>query len=172
MPQLAIRQSSQITEAAIQEINRLHAGIIASARNSISDAIRIGEILSQIKSVLKNTNWINWLQENLPFSDRTARRYVSCFERKDQLALDNVSNLGEAYALLASNNGSGQHSQRLHEPSFWAESVKSTNALTGKFNHEIRDRPIETWGREKWISVAAALEPLAQLHAKLKSLIQ
>ena len=171
---MAIRDlaTSQISEAAVEEIRQLHAGIISHARTSLVNAIRIGEILSQIKTVLKNTNWIEWLQTNLPFSDRTARRYVSCYERRDQLSLDNLSNLSEAYALIASANGAESNGQpRLHESNFYSDSIRYTQTLMGKINHEIKDHPIQSWSRDNITTLAAALEPIAELYSKLKSLL-
>ena len=162
----------QVGEAAITEISRLHQGIIAHARASLTDAIRIGEILFQVREVLKNTNWISWMVENLPFNEKTGRRYVSCYERREQLALDNVSNLSEAYALIAANNGTKEHTpQQLHESTFFSDSIRLTQKLKGHINHELKDHPIDSWRRENWITLAAAIEPLAELYAKLKSLI-
>jgi hypothetical protein len=38
--------------------------------------------------------WEQWVSDNLPFDVRTARRYISCYQRKDDLKSDTVSDSG------------------------------------------------------------------------------
>ena len=170
---MANRDSSlQIGATVVDEINRLHNGILGHARQSLDSAIRIGEILTQVKAAARHKEWLPWLEDNVAFNVRTAQRYMSCYERRDQFKNDNVSHLSEAYALIASNGTNGERGpQQLHESNFWSASIKLTQGLTGRINHELKDRPIDSWGRDKWVSLAAALEPLAELYARLKTLI-
>lgn len=163
--------SLQIGATAIDEIKRLHNDILGHARQSLSDAIRVGELLTQVKAVLKHGEWLDWLKQ-IPFNDRTARRYVSCYERRDQLKTDNVANLSEAYALIASNNGTeDRQPQHLHESNFWTRNTKFGQSWWGGINQEFKDHPLETWRRDQWQSMAATLEPFAELYQRLKSLI-
>jgi hypothetical protein len=67
---------------------------------SLEKAIRIGELLANIKSELVHGQWLFWLEQNLSFSDRTARNYVRCFEQRDRLKSETISNLTDAYNLL------------------------------------------------------------------------
>ena len=66
----------------------------------------------------------------------------------------------------------GHGPQQLHESNFYSRSIKLTQALMGDINHEIKDRPIESWERDRLVSLAAAIEPLAELYGKLKALIK
>jgi len=45
-------------------------------------AIRIGELLLAQKDECKHGEWMPWIEDNLVFSSRTARRYIDCFHRK------------------------------------------------------------------------------------------
>lgn len=169
---MANRDSSlQIGQAAIVEIRQLHEGILSHARQSVGNAIRIGEILTQLKAVMTRGEWMPWAESQLPFSLATAQRWMLLFIHKDDPEILKLRNLSEGYALLFRDNGNGRQPQQLHESNFWSASIKLTQGLTGRINHELKDRPIDSWGRDKWVSLAAALEPLAELYARLKTLI-
>ena len=86
---------------SVSEIRKLHCDICEAARTSLNKAIRIGEILTEVKSQLKHGEWLPWLTQHLPFSGRTARNYMQCYEQRERLKLANVANLSEAYDLLA-----------------------------------------------------------------------
>jgi hypothetical protein len=45
----------------VAEIRWLHAEILAAARTSLDKAIRIGELLTGIKSGLKHGEWLPWI---------------------------------------------------------------------------------------------------------------
>lgn len=167
MPQLAVRE--EISATAVEEIKRLHGDNVSRAKQTIDDAIRIGEILSQIKEVVRHGSWIDWVQQNCPFGARQAQKYISIYDRREQIKNDLSSHLDDQ-TLISERNG--EHPPpRLHESNFFTKSVRSTQTLMGDINHELKDRPIQSWGRDKWISLAAALEPLAELYSKLKTLI-
>jgi hypothetical protein len=83
-------------DETVVRIRKLHGEVIAAARTTVAKAIEIGEILANKKKELGHGNWLPWVKL-LPFSYRTAERYMGIFERQDKL--DNVSNLSEAYRL-------------------------------------------------------------------------
>lgn len=83
------------------EIRKLHDEINGFGRKALDNAIRIGELLTQEKAKLDHGEWLPWVQVNMPFTDRTARNYIRCFEKRDRLKSENVSDLAEAYRLLA-----------------------------------------------------------------------
>ena len=90
---------NQIQNTKIQEIVMLHNEIAGHLKMSLEKAIRIGELLTEQKAGLKHGAWLPWIKANLPFSDRTARVYVRCFENKDKLA--ESATLASAMKLLA-----------------------------------------------------------------------
>jgi len=89
-----------IRDGIVSEINTLHSKNVGAAKSTIGRAIRIGQLLTKKKSTLKHGEWMPWLEKNIDFDDRTARRYINCFENKERLKLDSVSNLADAYRLL------------------------------------------------------------------------
>lgn len=95
-------ESTEMLEMGLaeEEIQRLHDKIQAAMKASVEDAIRIGEILTLKRAQLPKGRWMKWIDSNLPFSSRTARRYVQLYREKDQLV--NVSNLTDAYHLVSS----------------------------------------------------------------------
>lgn len=77
---------NQIQQSTIQERVTLHNEIAGHLKMSLEKAIRIGKLLTEQKTSLKHGEWLSWIKANLPFSDRTARVYVRCFDNKDKLA--------------------------------------------------------------------------------------
>ena len=90
---------NEIQQSTIQEIVTLHQEIAGHLKMSLEKAIRIGELLTEQKNSLNHGEWLSWIKANLPFSDRTARVYVRCFENKDKLA--DSATLASAIKLLA-----------------------------------------------------------------------
>ncbi len=171
---MSLELAGQWTDT-VEEICNLHQGILCQARTSLSNAIRIGELLTLSKGGLKHGEWLPWVEKNLPFTIMTVSRYVRIYEMRDDPRLNNVLNLSDAYskALISSgnDNGNGNGAAQLHESNFYSRSIRLTQSLMGEINHELKDHPLETWGRDKWISVAAATEPVAELHQRIKALL-
>lgn len=93
--------SSPAASALVSEIVALHGEIITAARTSLDKAIRIGELLTWIKSRLAHGQWLPWLKANIPFAERTARNYMRCHAERERLKSASVADLGEAYRLLS-----------------------------------------------------------------------
>ena len=72
-----------------EEILKLQYEILDSVKMNVEKAIHIGELLLGIKGELGHGKWGNWVGENLPFTPRTAERYMSLTRIKN----DNVSDL-------------------------------------------------------------------------------
>ena len=95
---------NEIEKSEIAELNQIHEEIeglkVNFVKMSFSKAVRAGEILTKIKADLKHGEFMDWIEKNLTFTDRTARRYMKVFECKDSPKMDTVSDLTEAYKLL------------------------------------------------------------------------
>src|SRR5258707_8227910 len=98
-----------VTRWPIDEINRLHGEVVKAAKTTLEKAIRIGELLDNIKSTLPYGSWLPWVRENLRFTDRTARNYMRLYEHRAQLKNGNVSDLAEAYATLTAAKPVDRH---------------------------------------------------------------
>lgn len=82
------------------EIIELHSLITNNLKRSLSDAMRIGELLLEQKDQLQHGEFTEWIRANLPFSDRTARNYINIHLHRDKLKTESVSVLSQAYKLL------------------------------------------------------------------------
>jgi len=162
-------EASQWADTA-EEINRLHADILSHARQSVENAIRIGEILSHVKESLKHGEWLPWIKANVPFSDQSARNYIRCCDHRDQLKFKNDLNLSDAYALALSNgNGKDPRAARLHTPNFHSQAVRLRQTLVGLFNHYLQRRPLKQWHTEEVYDLLCSLEPLTEVCNTLRS---
>jgi hypothetical protein len=92
-----------IEKNRVGEIQRLHGEILNSLKMSLEKGIRIGELLADQKEVLKHGEFTAWVNDNLPFTDRTARNYMRLFQERDRLKMETVSDLTAAYRLLIEN---------------------------------------------------------------------
>jgi hypothetical protein len=110
------------TLTPVDEINKLHRELSSMARTTLAKAIRIGELLSSVKESIKYGQWGAWLQENVKFNERSARRYVTAFEHKDELlkdaSSDTVSELGlvEALKLVSGRGEETEDTAALDDP--------------------------------------------------------
>lgn len=91
---------NEIEKSRAEEMRRLHGEILNSLKMSLDKAIRIGELLAEQKEVLKHGEFTAWVNDNLPFTDRTARNYMRLFQERDRLKTENISGLKDAYELL------------------------------------------------------------------------
>ena len=83
-----------VKDAAI-ELNRLHGEIEGKMRSTVSDAIRAGEILANVKEKLGHGEFLPWIKANCKFSQQSASNYMRLFEYRSKLPT--VGNLQEAY---------------------------------------------------------------------------
>lgn len=154
---------------ALEEIFTLHESITTHAKKSLDSAIRIGELLSQIRGALKHGEWLPWIKEQCPFSDHTARNYIYCFEHKNEFKLENVSNLSGAYRLMLNGNGNTPDTQqKLHEPNFHSQAVRLRQNMLGLFNHHLQRRPLPRWETEEIYDLYCSLNPLTEILSQLQ----
>lgn len=74
-----------MTDPDAEKINALHAECFSAMRNTVEKAIVIGELLFAKKDECKHGEWLPWIKANLQFDRRTAGKYMSCFEKREEL---------------------------------------------------------------------------------------
>jgi len=84
-----------LSKSRTQEIIKLHEGIASSMRRSVEDAIHIGELLSKAKEELDHGAFLPWIENELPFSQKTAWNYMALHSHQNKLV--NITNLQDAY---------------------------------------------------------------------------
>lgn len=93
-------EKSSLEELA-SRANALSTEINAAVRLSLKHAIEIGGILTDVKLRVGHGAFGSWLKQNIEFSDRSARRYMQLFDRREELLkMDSVTDLNSAYFLL------------------------------------------------------------------------
>lgn len=168
-PELQNQSSQQVSISAVEEINQLHSEILAHARKSLDHAIRIGELLTLAKKTLKHGNWLSWIEDELPFSQPTAWRYMQCFDQRDRLELFKLNNLSQVYVAIASKNGEeDKEPQKLHEPNFHSQAVRLRQNLVALFNHHLQRRPLKVWHTEEVYDLFCSLQPMTEICRQLE----
>jgi hypothetical protein len=81
-----------------EEIIQLHDKITAALKTSLQNAIRIGELITEVRSETKHGEWLPWIKEHMPFSDETARKYMKLHQHQDKFQSD--WNLTDAYEYI------------------------------------------------------------------------
>jgi hypothetical protein len=145
---------------ALAEIRELHADIINAARSTLEKAIRVGELLVEQKTQLEHGAWLPWVSQNLPFTDRTARNYIGCYQNRARLKSENVSNLAGAYLLIE-----GSKKKAITIPA--ATVARDTTAEDDDFIIEVVAHIFQTQGRSVSVrDIISAKNHLAELRDK------
>ena len=87
----------------VRSILKLHNEILNSYKLTVSKGIEIGKLLKDAKDELKHGEWLPFV-EKLPFCSRTATNYINIFKHQKEIKAANVSDLSEAYEILANAN--------------------------------------------------------------------
>jgi hypothetical protein len=95
---------NKLMRARVKEINKLHKEVdtrFRTAADEIKDRVfRIGELLIECKRavrLLKDENWMRWVECECDFSLRSAENYMNAFKRKDDPKSQPVANLAKLY---------------------------------------------------------------------------
>mgnify|MGYP004453506325 FL=1 len=84
-----------IAKTYIQQINTLHSNIEGKLKSTVQDAIKLGELLTNVKKELPHGAFLNWIQDNCNFRKSSAENYMKLYNYKSKIPL--VGNLPEAY---------------------------------------------------------------------------
>jgi hypothetical protein len=94
-----------MTAAALnlaERIEAAHTSATRYARNALEFAALCGELLLEAKAQVGHGNWLAWVEANLTFGERQARKYMRLAQHFDQIGSENADlTLDQAVALLA-----------------------------------------------------------------------
>jgi hypothetical protein len=82
------------------EINESMKSVLKHSRLCFKKILQMGKLLTEQKEALRHGDFGPWVEQNLPFTHRSANRYMEIFRRRHELKLDNVTNLSQAYKSL------------------------------------------------------------------------
>ena len=92
-----------------ERIEEAHRSATRNARNALELAALCGELLIEAKEQVGHGGWLAWVEANLSFGDRQARKYMRLAQHFDQIGSQNADlTLDKAVALLASPEGASQ----------------------------------------------------------------
>jgi hypothetical protein len=160
-------------QTAAEEINRLHRDILEAGKRTFGVAIEIGRLLSAQKKTLGHGRWLPWLEDHIQFTSRTATNYMRLFENRDKLKSETISDLAEAYRVLAHKNpnrtipNAGPPKQKRPKP----QKPEPSSAIFADLDLEI-EQIIERWeklipGSDLPAFVRKVMGRLKKLAAKL-----
>lgn len=115
------------SDLTVKKIIELHESIIGGMRNVLQNAMVLGEELSNIKEKLGHGNWLPWIEQNVPFSERSARNYISIFKNKELLNRQPIADLKSAMKFLSD----GSHEEKEINP----KENQDPKILYKKFHH-------------------------------------
>lgn len=75
---------NSLTAIAV-EINKAHLACIESTRTTLTHAAQVGRLLQDAKAKVAARHWLEWVEANCDFSDRTARAYMRVSSRWSEL---------------------------------------------------------------------------------------
>jgi hypothetical protein len=81
-------------------------------KSALEKGIKWGGLLTERRKTLKHGQWLPWLK-TMPFSDQTARRYMSAYEIRSKF--NSMSNLTEAYRLTIPKSRTNKEKPTSHE---------------------------------------------------------
>lgn len=84
----------------LREIKELHQQIQKDSKQSLLQCIHLGEILTTEKDRLGHGNFVLWVNQFLPFSERSSRNYLSLYKNREKIKEKNIDSLSEAYDLI------------------------------------------------------------------------
>lgn len=89
-----------VEKQVVAEINSLHEEIKSLMSQTFEKGLRLGDLLYRVKSALPHGGFQEWIDQNCPFTYRTARRYMVIWENKEELAVRCIASLAQAYKYL------------------------------------------------------------------------
>jgi len=78
-------QMARTESDIIKQVTTLHERLLDYAKKSLADAIKAGSLLTDLKRTRPHGKWLSFVENQLPFSARTATRYMTLFEHRDEL---------------------------------------------------------------------------------------
>ncbi len=142
------------------EIIKKHIELQHHQLGSLELAISIGEMLNQTKEESKHGQFTIWVQANLPFSIRTAQKYMSIFAKKDLFHKLSADELNRAY-LLISPVGEEDKDVHIHKnPTFTGENGELIDVTPDGEHSQVSYR-------DYWDHLGPLLEKMDSVHKRL-----
>lgn len=88
--QMTISTTDPNTDPDVVELREIHGRNVARVTATLADAVRAGELLTQRRAMFparaaKGGGFADWVEQNLPYSRRTAWGYIRAYENRETL---------------------------------------------------------------------------------------
>lgn len=130
-----IINGSGTIESKIQSLYKQLGEVSRQFQNLFLDRVlAIGSLLSEQKKALGHGHFENWVNNNLPFTDRQARKYLRVFESSQNGSLTSVlesidkNNIDTVYNAIQKNLKQGKeksHTEKQDQFTKWTEILES-----------------------------------------------
>ncbi|HOV13765.1 MAG TPA: DUF3102 domain-containing protein [Spirochaetota bacterium] len=99
-------QQTGMSVERVEEMRGLYLDIKQAMETAYQKALRLGEMLSNVKGILPHGEFGSWIEENMNFSVRNAQRYMLVFDKKEELKDRSIESLSQAFKLLSNTTRS------------------------------------------------------------------
>ncbi|MCK5344426.1 MAG: DUF3102 domain-containing protein [Candidatus Heimdallarchaeota archaeon] len=147
-----------------EEIIKKHLELQHKQLGTLELAISIGEMLSTTKEEIGHGKFTPWVQENLPFSIRTAQKYMNVFSKKDLFHKLGANGLNEAYLLISPVEEEDKDVHIHKNPTY------SDTDENGMVDVTPDDAHGQTSFRDYWDHLGPLIEKMDSVHKRLKGL--
>jgi hypothetical protein len=87
-----------------KEIVKLHDETKGIVADWLTKAIRIGELLTDVKETLEHGQWLPWVEAKAPFNNSMASRYMRIYDKREQIRTSGANlTLEDVKKLTATN---------------------------------------------------------------------
>lgn len=159
---LELVEHDSLGELVVQ-VNDEYALMVGEVNRAVHRAIRIGELLTRAKSEVPHGSWIPWVDSNLTFGEREARRYMRVYANRTRVT-DLAGSLREAVALLSEPKDDGADDESSNDVQTSPAAVDPASEIAPVLDDEPED-PVYRNDPELERELAAT-KALAQRHAE------
>lgn len=160
------------SEVLKKRIISAHADSISSMVDSVKHAAECGSLLIESRETLKDPFRV-WVSTALPFTYRTAYRYMQISEAVTDgaISLDGVSSINEALKLLSRATKAKEEEEKPEEKEDKDERIETFVTAAMKieswFKKETSKSPLSTWGQDRKKAVRTQLDGVVQIYEAL-----
>tara|TARA_B100000927_G_C16355839_1_gene425318 strand:+ start:312 stop:851 length:540 start_codon:yes stop_codon:yes gene_type:complete len=152
----------------LNEITEHHSSALTHACDSVREAAKAGEKLAEAKDTIPMKSFRNWVDHNLPFSWRTAYRYIKVHEMNQAglLDFDGINSINEALRV-------GEKSEEVKESkdkdSRQETFVSHALKIESWFVQENSKSPVRDWPADRRASCKNLLQGVKDIYDQFDS---
>jgi hypothetical protein len=92
-----------VVASLAKEISEAHTQFLEGMTTTLNAGIKVGELLIEAKQNMEHGEFLPWIAESLPFTERTAQKYMKIARKQDEVETKGAKLLSEAYNAIKEN---------------------------------------------------------------------